>query len=87
MKAVELIDTFNSIPPVPLHHLALEVSNLEEAVAFFKNQGYDPLDGEIYLGPKPYQRVIFLNPIQTGGLLVELVCNDGQAYQVYGGKK
>lgn len=70
----------------PLHHLAFEVTSLEEGLRFFESRGYVPLDGNIYLGPKPYQRVIFLSPLQTGGLLVELVASDGQTHEAYGGK-
>jgi len=72
-------------PTAPLHHIAFEVDSLEAGVAYFKEKGYVPLDGQIYLGPKPYQRVIFLNPIQTGGLLVELVAEDGRSQVAYGG--
>ena len=74
-------------PTSPLHHIAFEVDNIAEALQFFKDRGYEPLDGQFYHGPKPYQRVIFLSPVQTGGLLVELVTNDGKEYQAYGGMK
>jgi aminoglycoside 3-N-acetyltransferase len=74
-------------PTTPLHHIAFEVDNMAEALQYFKDKGYEPLDGEFYNGLKPYQRVIFMSPVQTGGLLVELVTNDGQEYQAYGGKK
>ena len=74
-------------PNSPLHHIAFEVDNFPEALQFFKDRGYEPLDGQFYHGPKPYQRVVFLSPVQTGGLLVELVTNDGQEYQAYGGRK
>lgn len=74
-------------PTAPLHHIAFEVDSLEEGVQYFRERGYEPLDGEIYHGPKPYQRVIFLSPIRTGGLLVELVASDGRDYKTYGGSK
>lgn len=74
-------------PTSPLHHIAFEVTDMAAALSYFKLKGYEPLDGQFHLGPKPYQRVIFLNPIQTGGLLVELVVNDGDEYTPYGGKK
>lgn len=60
----------------PLHHIAFEVSNLEEAISYFKDKGYCAIDGEIYLAPKPFHRVTFLSPVFTGGMLIELVCND-----------
>lgn len=74
-------------PTSPLHHIAFEVDDMDEALKYFKDRGYEPLDGQFYNGPKPYQRVIFISPVQTGGLLVELVVNDGQDFQAYGGRK
>ncbi len=70
----------------PLHHIALTVSNMSEAIEFFKAKGYGLLDGRFHLGPKPGQRVTFLSPVATGGLLVELVCNDAKEYEVLGGE-
>lgn len=61
----------------PLHHVALEVDALEPAVRFFRSKGYDLLDGRVMHGPRPGERVVFLSPVQTGGLLVELVALDG----------
>lgn len=69
----------------PLHHVAFEVPTLDEGLAYFKQQGYEPLDGQIHLGPRPYERVIFLSPVYTGGLLVELVATDGTLDDSYGG--
>ena len=72
-------------PACPLHHIAFEVSDMGDAVQFFKARGYEPLDGRHYFGPKRWQRVTFLSPVQTGGLLVELVCDDGDKFKTYGG--
>jgi len=72
-------------PNSPLHHIALEVTALDEAVDFFKSKGYAPLDGRVHDGPQPGQRVMFLSPIMTGGLLVELVCNNGVTGGLPGG--
>ena len=74
-------------PGCPLHHIAFEVADLSEALTFFKQRGYEPLDGQSHLGPSRGQRVMFLSPVQTGGLLVELVCNDAREYRAYGGLK
>ena len=71
-------------PTSPLHHIALEVSDMDEAVEFFKTKGYAPLDGKFHLGPQPGQRVTFLSPIMTGGLLVELVCDDAGEHDFLG---
>lgn len=70
----------------PLHHIAFEVDDLDAALPYFKARGYEPLDGQRHLGPRPYQRVLFLSPVQTGGLLVELVAADGRKTSAYGGK-
>lgn len=72
-------------PTAPLHHLAFKVDDLDEALAFFRERGYVPLDGRFHMGPSPWQRVVFLNPLQTGGLLVELVADDGGKSGRYGG--
>ncbi len=72
-------------PGCPLHHVALEVDDLDDALPYFKARGYEPLDGRRHLGPRPYQRVLFLSPVQTGGLLIELVANDGRKARAYGG--
>lgn len=77
----------NRYPNSPLHHIAFEVSSFEDALPYFEARGYQLLDGCFYLGPSPYQRVTFLSPVQSGGLLVELVVHDGGEYRVYGGEK
>lgn len=59
----------------PLHHIAFEVSNLEEGIEFFSEKGYYPLSNDEHYAPEPGQRVRFLSPMFTGGLLVELVEN------------
>ena len=78
---------YKNNPFNPLHHIAFEVDDLDEAINYFKSKGYYPIDGEVYLAPKPFHRVLFLSPIQTGHLLIELVVNDGKEFQVYGGDK
>jgi aminoglycoside 3-N-acetyltransferase len=74
-------------PNAPLHHIAFQVTSFDEALPYFEARGYRPLDGRFYLGPKPYQRVTFLSPVASGGLLVELVADDGRAYRAYGGER
>ncbi len=69
----------------PLHHVAFEVTGLDEGLQYFKERGYAPLDGQVHLGPAPGQRVIFLSPATTGGLLVELVAGDATAADGLGG--
>jgi aminoglycoside 3-N-acetyltransferase len=60
-------------PHAPLHHVALRVRDLAAAVAYFGERGYVQLDGRVHLAPAPGDRVCFLSPLFTGGLLLELV--------------
>ncbi|MBE0644916.1 MAG: hypothetical protein IH600_12610 [Bacteroidetes bacterium] len=73
------------LPFHPLHHLAFEVEGLEAGVEYFRAHGYHPIDGKVLLAPKPYHRVVFLSPMQTRGLLIELVADEGRSFDVYGG--
>ncbi len=75
------------MPFMPLHHLAFEVRNLEDGIEYFRERGYHLVDGSILLAPKPFHRVVFLLPVQTGGMLIELVADDGKEYSGYGGKQ
>jgi methylmalonyl-CoA epimerase len=67
-------------PSLPLHHIAIEVTNLQEGIEYFREKGYHPINGEIYLAPKLHHIVVFLSPFQTGGLLIELVSDDPEEY-------
>lgn len=60
-------------PHAPLHHVAFRVRDLAEAIAYFGERGYARLDGRVHLAPAPGDRVCFLSPLFTGGLLLELV--------------
>lgn len=55
-----------------LHHVALEVEGLEEALTFLKALGVPLLDEAPRIGAHGH-KVAFLHPKATGGLLVELV--------------
>ena len=71
---------FRMNPSSPIHHIALEVTSLQEGIDYFKGKGYYPINGEIYLAPKLNHIVVFLSPFQTGGLLIELVADDPIEY-------
>jgi catechol 2,3-dioxygenase-like lactoylglutathione lyase family enzyme len=87
-RAHSAVDNYMArYPNSPLHHIAFEVTSFDEALPYFEARGYQLLDGQFYLGPKPYQRVTFLSPVQSGGLLVELVADDGKSYRAYGGER
>ncbi len=59
--------------PSPLHHIALEVSDMQQAINFFKQKNYSLLDGQVYKAYGFNQEVAFLSPLSTGGVLIELV--------------
>ena len=66
-----------------LHHIALEVSDLDEAVADLIERGVRMVDHT----PRPGgmgTRIAFVHPAAAGGLLVELV---GQAHAKVAGSK
>ena len=55
-----------------LHHLALEVDDLEAAVARLKAQGARLTSDEIRIGAEGY-RYVFVHPASAGGVLLELI--------------
>lgn len=65
------IDKYSSHP---IHHIALRVSSLDQALDFIqRNSGLPVLDGQIFDGPRSGERVIFMSPMFSGGVLIELV--------------
>ncbi|NRA44929.1 MAG: VOC family protein [Oligoflexales bacterium] len=57
-----------------IHHLALEVDDLEAAIASLRSQEIEFVDETPRLGAHE-TRVAFIHPRSTGGLLIELVEN------------
>jgi methylmalonyl-CoA/ethylmalonyl-CoA epimerase len=55
-----------------LHHIAIEVEGIDEALAFLKGIGVKLVDETARPGARGH-RVAFLHPKATGGVLVELV--------------
>lgn len=53
------------------HHICLQVENLEETISQLKESGIRPLSGDIAEGSGG-GRVVFLNPNDCNGLLIEL---------------
>jgi methylmalonyl-CoA/ethylmalonyl-CoA epimerase len=54
-----------------IHHLAFEVNDIKQAIADYKEQGFEP----IHLEPKKgadNKLICFLHPKSTGGVLIEL---------------
>ncbi|MDP9152020.1 MAG: methylmalonyl-CoA epimerase [Myxococcota bacterium] len=55
-----------------LHHVALEVEGIEEAIAFLKGAGAAMIDETPRRGARGH-KVAFIHPRSMGGVLVELV--------------
>jgi methylmalonyl-CoA/ethylmalonyl-CoA epimerase len=55
-----------------LHHVAIEVEGIEDALAFLKALGVRLVDDAPRIGARGH-KVAFLHPSATGGVLVELV--------------
>jgi methylmalonyl-CoA/ethylmalonyl-CoA epimerase len=55
-----------------LHHVALEVESIEEALASLTALGVPLVDREPRIGAHGH-KVAFVHPKPTGGLLIELV--------------
>ena len=57
-----------------IHHLALEVDNIEETLAKAKKNGLEPI-GEAPRSGADNTLVAFFHPKDTGGVLLEIVQN------------
>ncbi|MBL8720845.1 MAG: methylmalonyl-CoA epimerase [Myxococcales bacterium] len=55
-----------------LHHVAIEVEGIEQALAFLAAIGVQLIDSTPRIGARGH-KVAFLHPKSTGGVLVELV--------------
>ncbi|SHH14895.1 methylmalonyl-CoA epimerase [Thermosipho atlanticus] len=55
-----------------IHHIAVNITNIEEAVKLAKENGFKPLSEEPKKGAGG-TKVLFLHPKTTGGVLLELV--------------
>jgi methylmalonyl-CoA/ethylmalonyl-CoA epimerase len=55
-----------------LHHIAIEVEGIEDAIAFLAGLGVPLIDASPRIGARGH-KVAFLHPKATGGVLVELV--------------
>ena len=57
-----------------LHHVALEVDDIDKSLAFLKALGVRLIDDVPRIGARGH-RVAFIHPRATGGVLIELVEN------------
>lgn len=58
-----------------VHHVALRVDNLEEAIETLRTSGRRLVTDRIQIGAEGY-RYVFVHPGSTGGVLLELVERD-----------
>ena len=79
VSKLELISPISSDSPISkfldkkgdgLHHICLEVENLEETLKKLKEKGVEPI-GKISTGSYG-KKIVFLNFKKTGGVLIEL---------------
>lgn len=64
---------YNNHSSHPIHHIAFRVNCLDKAVRHAESKGFYSLNGKVYGGPRPGEKVTFLSPVQTGGILIEFV--------------
>lgn len=55
-----------------IHHVALRVDNISNALAYLKNKNVQMVDEEPRAGSH-HTKIAFIHPKATGGLLIELV--------------
>lgn len=77
---IELLEATNEDSPIAkfiekrgegIHHLAFEVTNIEQSIESYREKGFEPIKPE----PKPgadNKMICFLHPKSTQGVLVEL---------------
>ena len=63
---------------VGIHHIALLVDNLQEALNYLNEKGLELIDNNPRIGADGYN-IAFLHPKSTGGILVEL-CEKNNKY-------
>ena len=72
-----VVSKFHSQNPAsPIHHLAIEVDDVDLAIKILTEKGYMLLDGKHIPTPHPNQYGVYLSPILTGGILIELIYHD-----------
>ena len=77
---IELLDSLDKNSPIHkflqkkgpgIHHICLEVDNINEAISELKNYKIDILNDSPSIGAEGY-KIVFIHPRSTGGVLVEL---------------
>jgi methylmalonyl-CoA/ethylmalonyl-CoA epimerase len=77
---IELLEASTQTSPIAkflekkgegIHHLAFEVSNIQQAIEAYKQQGFEVINAEPKKGADN-KMICFLHPKSTGGVLIEL---------------
>ena len=77
---IELLDSLDKNSPIHkflqkrspgIHHICLEVDNINKAILDLKNFKIDILNDSPSIGAEGY-KIVFIHPRSTGGVLVEL---------------
>ena len=77
---IELLDGLDKNSPIHkflqkrgpgIHHICLEVDNINNAISELKNYKIDILNDSPSIGAEGY-KIVFIHPRSTGGVLVEL---------------
>jgi len=77
---IELLDSLDKNSPIHkflqkkgpgIHHICLEVNNINNAISELKNLKIDILSDSPSIGAEGY-KIVFIHPRSTGGILVEL---------------
>lgn len=74
MEGEEVVSKFIEKKGEGIHHIAIEVENIEEKLKEFENKGFKIAQG-IRKGVKS-KKVFFLDPRTTGKVLIEIVEKD-----------
>ena len=77
---IELLDSLNNNSPIHkflqkrgpgVHHICLEVEDIDSAITELKKYNVDILNDSPKIGAEGY-KIVFIHPKSTGGVLVEL---------------
>ena len=77
---IELLNSISEDSPIRkflekrgpgIHHICLEVDNINQAIVELKNSNIEILNDESSIGAEGF-KIVFIHPKATGGVLVEL---------------
>lgn len=77
---IELLEASSETSPIAkfidkrgegIHHLAFEVTDIQQSIEHYKQQGFEPINPHAKKGADN-KLICFLHPKSTGGVLIEL---------------